>query len=376
MSDVIDEALEKELSDKIGNIIDLKASQLNLGAKEDKCILQTNPLLKRNYPFVKLSNEVENWVGQFKEYVKSKGTVIGKGLSENSDVDGGFLVPEELKAEILSYAIEDSVIRPRATVVPMSRDKVAWPVADQSASQFAGVSISWGDESTSASSTSPTFKKIMLNANKMIGYSQIPNEILEDSIVNLANFLVQWFGKAIAYEEDYRFLRGTGTGQPMGIINDPNVTLRARTTDSYIKSADVENMWADLPAWAENGAVWITTKEGMKHLMRLRSGVYNGSAIDETKGDLLFLQSYQEGVPSTLMGKPVIVTDKLPAVGTKGDLILCNPAYYYIGDRKGLTIDVSSHVRFNYDETAYRFIKRVDGAPAIQSAFVVLKDAS
>lgn len=368
--------LEKKVEEQVSALIDAKVKSFDLlNNKEDKCILQTNPLLKKNAPFVKLSKEVSDWVEGFRTFAKSKCTVISKGLSENSDVDGGFLVPEELKAEILSYAIEESIIRPRATVINMTRDKVAWPVLDQSSSNLAGVSISWGDESTAFSSTSPTFKKIQLNANKMLGYSLVPNEILDDSVVNLANFLVGWFGKAMAYEEDYRFLRGTGAGQPLGIITDPNVPTVDRTTASYIKGTDIDAMWEKLPAWAEQNAAWITTKEGMKHLMRIRSGVYNATttSIDETKGDLLFLRSYVEGVPSTMLGRPVLITDKLPAVGTQGDLILADLSQYYIGDRQGFAVDVSPHVRFNYDELAFRFKKRVDGQVAIQNAFVVLK---
>ena len=42
--------------------------------------------------------------------------------------------------------------------------------------------------------------------------------------------------------------------------------------------------------------------------------------------------------------------------------------YYFIGDRMGLEVSRSEHVRFTTNEMVWRFIQRVDGRPWLVTA--------
>jgi HK97 family phage major capsid protein len=64
----------------------------------------------------------------------------------------------------------------------------------------------------------------------------------------------------------------------------------------------------------------------------------------------------------------LVVTEKCPAVGTKGDIILADFGHYLVGDRGGLRTDYSQHYKFQSDQMAYRVIKRVDGQPWLKQA--------
>ena len=209
----------------------------------------------------------------------------------------------------------------------------------------------------------------------MIGLCPVSDDLLQDSAINLANFLVAIFGESIAYEEDKQFLTGNGMKKPLGIVNCG--TSKARKTHGKIVYEDLKNMVEVLPAWADAGAMWLLTRATLTEILDIKSGVFNGTAIDETKGMPLFLPGFSiaAGIPKTILGYPYALTDKLPAVGTKGDLILGNLSAYYIGDRGGLMVASSIHDRFRYDETVFRFVKRVDGQCALSNAFVVLDDA-
>ena len=129
-------------------------------------------------------------------------------------------------------------------------------------------------------------------------------------------------------------------------------------------------MYEELPAYATPNAVWLTTKKGVGQLMRLRADAVTAG---DKAGAMLFLPNMQGGVPFLLHGLPIIQTDKLPAVGTKGDLVLGDLKRYFIGDKGGIRVDSSAHERFTSDEIVLRFIKEYDGQPAIPKAFVVLK---
>ncbi len=74
-------------------------------------------------------------------------------------------------------------------------------------------------------------------------------------------------------------------------------------------------------------------------------------------------------IPGTILGMPFMVSEKVPTLGTTGDIGLYDLSQYVIGDRSDIRVDSSIHYRFNTDETTWRFVKRVDGQPMVDSAF-------
>src|SRR3546814_9480359 len=58
------------------------------------------------------------------------------------------------------------------------------------------------------------------------------------------------------------------------------------------------------------------------------------------------------GVPTlTLLGRPVIMTEKAPgALGDVGDLSFVDLGMYPIGDRQMMTVDSSEHVKFTSED--------------------------
>ena len=280
---------------------------------------------------------------------------------------------EEFNSEVIRYETESSVVRPRARVWNMTREKWYAPKLDQNtttdtantgAVDYAGIMFYYPGESGLKVESEPRFGRVLLTAQKLIGLTAVTDELLEDSAVNLANYLVALFGEGLAYFEDYKFLNGSGSGEPLGIITCTTITSVARKTSSRILVEDIFAMDKNLPAWADRNAVVLTTKAGIEQLRLI--------SIESTTSKVVFQENLREGVPSTLMGKPVIVTDKLPAVGTRGDIIFADLSKYYIGDRGALQVASSIHDRFRYDETVFRLVKRHDGQPAIPQGFVVL----
>ena len=355
-----------------------KSKIISVESHIEKSVMETDPFLRKTRPFVQLSGKMQSFLKDLK--ILAKGGIpqsLTKALQESDDTSGGFLVPEEFQSEVIRFATEAAIVRPKARVIPMASNTLSLPKLDQSNFKFAGIDIHWeGDEGDEKEESQPKFGRITLKVGKMIGLCPVSDDLLQDSAINLANFLVGIFGEAIAYEEDKQFLVGNGMKKPMGIVSCG--TSKARTTADKIQYEDLKNMMEALPAWADAGAVWITTKAGLKEIMDIKSGIYTGAAVDQTEGFPLFLPGFNiaGGVPTTVFGYPMLLTDKLPAVGTKGDIVLANLSAYFVGDRGGLMVASSIHDRFRHDETVFRFVKRVDGQCALSNAFVVLDDAS
>ena len=82
------------------------------------------------------------------------------------------------------------------------------------------------------------------------------------------------------------------------------------------------------------------------------------------------------GPTAKLKGLPAIPVEQASALGTVGDLILCDPTGYILVDKGGIDAQSSVHVRFIYDEMTFKFNYRVNGAPRLRSAVTPYKGST
>ena len=62
-----------------------------------------------------------------------------------------------------------------------------------------------------------------------------------------------------------------------------------------------------------------------------------------------------------LFTRPVILTEKLPAAGAQGDIVLADLSQYAVGMRKSMALEKTIHPGFASDTTFFRIICRADG---------------
>ena len=292
-----------------------------------------------------------------------------KNLSEAIPSDGGILVPEEYRAELLMLALETAVIRPRARVIPMGAPSLRFPAikdTSHATNVFGGVSGSWIAEAGTVSSTTnqPSFSAVRLVANKLSGYTVASNELLGDSVIALESLITTLFPQALSYFEDDAFFSGTGAGQPMGILNaDALVTVAKEGGQSAttIVWENILNMYSRMLPQSHGSAVWIAHQDTFPQLASMSLTV--GAA-----GSAVWLNNGAAGPPMTILGRPVIFTENCETLGSAGDIYYCDLSYYLIGDRQALTMAASEHVNFTTDEIVWKFVQRVDGRPWVVSA--------
>jgi len=288
------------------------------------------------------------------------------GLSEGLDSAGGFLVPEEFRNTILMTAIENAVIRPNgATVIPMRSDtlnisKVLDVAHSAALGIHGGVIAHWTEEVGEKDVEEPTFGRVKLIAKKLTGYTYASDELLADSAVGLEALLVRMFGEAIAWYEDEAFIDGSGVGEPLGIMNSGALVTVARSAASAVALADLAGMWARLLPASHGRAVWLANPDVLSRLAQLASTTLTWLQMN---------QGVAKTMPGTIFGRPIYFTEKCQTLNTVGDIMLVDLSYYLIGDRQKLTVASSSHVRFLTDETAWRFVQRVDGQPWVEDYF-------
>jgi HK97 family phage major capsid protein len=299
-------------------------------------------------------------LGKVKEIQNAFGTDVPS--------DGGFLVPEEFRSDLLMLALESALIRPRATVIPMGSQTLALPAVDDTShasTVFGGIQTSWVDESTAPPETSAKFAQVKLDAKKLMGYCTVPSELPADAPA-FGAFISQALPKALAFEEDYRFMAGTGVGEPLGFINCNAAVISSAVTGQGAGTIIVDNLAAMfarmLPSSLMN-AIWLADIGTFPQLalMAVQGALTNSTPVWMNNGVI-------GAPPATIYGRPVYFTEKCPALGTTGDISFVDPSFYLIGDRQAITASASPHFAFSTDKIAYKIIERVDGRPWLQSA--------
>jgi HK97 family phage major capsid protein len=292
-----------------------------------------------------------------------------RNLGENFGDTGGFLVPEEMRPDLMEIPLEQSVIRPRAFTMPMASNTLRIPAIKDSShasNVFGGVSASWGSEGEdiSSSTNQPSFGQVVLDAHKLTGYTVVSNELAQDSPLAIETLLTRMFGQALAYFEDTAFINGTGAGQPQGILNSECLISVAKETGqsaATILKENLDKMYSRMLPSSIGNAVWLAHNDTFPQLASLSQAVGTG-------GGPVWVSNMVGGPPNSIYGRPLIFTEKAQTLGTKGDIMLVDLSYYIIGDRQALTTSASPHVRFTTQETVFLFSERLDGRMWLDSA--------
>jgi len=306
------------------------------------------------------------------EYIQKTTTVSTEGTADQ----GGITVPEEFSNEVIRYAEENSVVWPRAKIEPMGTDAKTIIKLDQTATttgkdDFAECEWYWTDEAGTKTQSKPKWKKIRLVAHKFAALWYSSEELVDDSAINIANFVVDLFRRAYVWKTDNEFINDTGNARPVGVLYDPGVIVRNRNTANQFYFQDALNMDSDLRPVFDAGAVWLMRKN-CRNALRGQLDSNNSPVLKEY---YVGPQSVEKTAINYLLGYPIMVTEKTSALGTAGDVILGNWAYYTIGLRQGFQSRMSYDFKFDEDLISWRFTGRLDGLPVIPEAFVILDGA-
>jgi len=315
-------------------------------------------------------NGLDYWDGDGEGRSKVMRVTNAKALAEGVGATGGFLVPQEFQARVLQLAETETIVRPRAEVIRMNRRQVTIPALDQTGtvsggfSWFGGVITYYTEEAGAMTESSMNFRDVTLTANELTAYTRSSNQLLDDSAVSLEDFLMSQLPRALTAQADYDYLQGSGAGKPLGIINSgATITVNREGTDN-VTYTDLINMLAQ--ALPSSNLMWVASQSIMPTLLAMNGPSGNASYL---------WGSAESGTPGSLLGHPIKFTDKLPALGTAGDIILVDCGYYLVGDRQAITVDMSAHERFQNNQTSWRAIMRHDGQPWL-SAPITYRDGS
>lgn len=255
---------------------------------------------------------------------------------------GEALVPEDFRAEVVKNLGGVTVMRRAgARVVPTSSSTLVYPSIAGGTDPFStGFEGSWRaegaqgtDGSAPATQNQPTFgqERIPVHVwqpNAII----LTRELLEDSAAPLDSILAQCIAETKGQDEDFAFLRGDGVGRPRGLVDyvaaaaGPSITAVNSGSASDVTYNGLMDLFYTLPIQYRDMSVFFLRSTTMGNILKLK---------DSSQMPLL----YQNALPGTLFGRPVMISEHMPAIaGNAFPVLLGAPQYYCIAERTDLRV--------------------------------------
>lgn len=296
------------------------------------------------------------------------------GASTGVDTDGGYLVETDKAAGILTSAIETGVLASRCTQQPIgaNADSFSYLAADdrdRSDGKINGIQVyRKGEADLMSSGGKAKLKERELRLEDMYGLIYVTNRMMRDAMA-MTDYIKRVLREQLAFRLDYEIWNGTGAGQCLGIINSGlpvQVSKESAQTADTIVAENVVKMLGRFKGNMANAA-WFVNQDCLPQFPLMKVGdtpvfIPGGSFANAPFGMLL--------------GLPIVPVEFASTIGDKWDIVLGDFSEYLLVRKGGVEEAESMHVRFLYDEMAFRFIARSNGQPMHDTPITPLKGSN
>jgi HK97 family phage major capsid protein len=295
-------------------------------------------------------------------------------VSTNSGADGGYLVPAETEAAVNSALKAISPMRAIAGIRQVSGSVYNRPFATT------GVGTGWTAETASRTQTdTPTLANLQFPTMELYAMPAASQTLLDDTIVNIDEWLAEEVRIAFAEQEGTAFVSGDGSNKPKGVL-------------SYDTVANASWAWGKIGFVASGAAgAFPSTDAGDKILdlvyaakapyrangtfMMSRATVSAVRKLKDGDGNYLWQPANAPGEWPSLFGYPVAESEDMPDIAANAMAIAFGDFSrgYLIVDRAGIRV-----LRDPYSAKPYVLFyttKRVGGGVQDFDAIKLLKFA-
>jgi HK97 family phage major capsid protein len=309
------------------------------------------------------------------------------GMYENSEPDGGALVPGDFTTQIWERVYSQENILGKCQGYTVSGNTMTIPANAETSrvdgSRWGGVLGYWEGEAQQLSGTRPKFRNLNLKLKKLTVMTFVTNELLTDS----ATALEQYLGRVAPDEIQFKILdgliNGDGAGIPLGIVNDPAFIQVAKDSGQAAKTItylNVMNMYNSMWAPSRARSIWVYNQEIEPQLWQMAlpvgtggvpvylppgvgGGQFTGGGSSRPFG-AAGANATESSPYAMLYGRPALCLEQCPGLGLTGDLMLIDWSQYIAIMKGSIQSAMSIHLKFDYDETVFRWIFRMDGQGA------------
>ena len=280
-----------------------------------------------------------------------------KFLAVQSNPDGGYGVSPDETGRITQRVFETSAMRQIAAVQGISTDALegVWD-GDEAGGQWVGETESGTDETT------PQIGQWKVPVHELKTSPKATRKLLEDSSVNVEQFLGNKVARRFSRLENTAFVVGDGDGKPRGFLTYPatsdveafergKIGRIVTATNDVVAFDDMYDLQGALKDEYEVNSVWTMNRRTRTVVRKLK----------DDEGRYLWEMSQQVGEPSLLLGRPVQSFEDMPDIadGTLPIAIGDWAEAYQIVDRTGISVLVDPFTAEPFTKFITR--KRVGG---------------
>jgi len=235
--------------------------------------------------------------------------IFTKAMSEGTSTAGGYTVPNQLVARVIDLSSTYGVARANSEIWPASSDTLWVPKAN------ADTEASFIGENAEKSASDPSFSQVEVLIKKLVVLTKISDELIEDSVINMIDYVVRNMAKAIAKKEDTTVFLGDGTatyGSITGIIPaitavSGNASIVNPITDGWanLVLADFNNVLGALADYAYEGGEpkWYCSNSFYHQVMNKIKAAAGGNYVTSLEG----------GFRKEFLGYEVVTSAVFPA---------------------------------------------------------------
>lgn len=288
----------------------------------------------------------------------------GKAMTEGTSSQGGYLVQPLIERQLVLAREKDNVVRGLCSTLNVTTTSIE--LQQLGLTSTAGWVAELGEKSSETEMTTAT---VTASVFTMAALAFISNQLLADSNPAIDQLLTADFAKRLVALEETAFLSGSGSGQPLGILNTGGVGTVTNTNTELVDPAVagglldciLEAIAKTQEAWGQPSAIvmhprtWtrIIKSRNSQGAYTINPGNSYGAPYDPTTP-----RTYITGPTQTLFGVQVVLSNRIPTnlgSGTnESRVIVADFTEALILDRQGITIDESPHVAFTTNQTAFR----------------------
>ena len=303
----------------------------------------------------------DEYKAAFWKAMKNKNSYeIQNALQVGTDSEGGYLVPDEFERTLIDALQEENVFRQLANVIMTSSGDKKIPVVASKGS------ASWVDEEGVIPESDDAFGQVSIGAYKLATMIKVSEELLNDSVFNLEQYIAKEFAKRIGSKEEEAFFIGDGIGKPTGIFNATGGGGIGVTTASAsaITMDELMDLFYSLKSPYRKNAVFITNDATIKNIRKLKDG----------NGQYLWQPSLTAGQPDTLLNRPIKTSAYVPVIASAAKTIAFGDfSYYWVADRQGRAFQRLNELYAATGQVGFKATQRVDGKLILAEAIKVLQ---
>ena len=255
----------------------------------------------------------------FEQYLRT-GNIETRSETMMNVSDNGAVIPASIANKIIDKVVEICPIYSLADRYNVG-GTLSIPYYDESTQ---AIEVAYATEFTDLGSTSGKFISIELKGYLAGALSKISKSLINNSAFDIVGYVVNKVAQAFAKWIEKELLIGSSE-KITGLSNATQIVTAAAAT--AITADELIDLQESVPDAYQAGAIWIMSKSTRTAIRKLK----------DKDGNYILNKDATAQWGYTLLGKPVYVSDNMPAMKSNSKAI-------YYGDMSGLAVKVSENV--------------------------------